>query len=129
MAISRFFGFPRKAVNAVFHASSSLTNKNYQEARRRIREVAKTQAEELSLANLKLTTLPPELFRLAHLQSLRLSGNQLQEFPPEICRLTQLEKLYASRTLLKQGHKETLGLRQFHHSLTPFKTTCEAINK
>ena len=52
-----FFGFPKKAANTFFHTSSSLTNKNYQEARRRIREADKNKANELSLKILTTTLI------------------------------------------------------------------------
>jgi hypothetical protein len=44
----------------------------YEEALRRIREAEKTGALELDLSRLVLTRLPPELERLASLQSLYL---------------------------------------------------------
>jgi internalin A len=48
---------------------------------------------KLALSGEHLTVLPPEIFRLPHLQSLELSGNRLTALPPEIGRLTNLRSL------------------------------------
>ena len=59
----------------------------------RIRSAAETGAAELDLSGLGLTALPPEIGRLASLQSLDLSGNQITALPPEIGGLTSLQSL------------------------------------
>ena len=59
----------------------------------RIRSAAETGAAELDLSLLGLTALPPEIGRLASLQSLDLSGNQITALPPEIGGLTSLQSL------------------------------------
>lgn len=41
-----------------------------------------------------LTTIPPEIARLRHLEVLDLSGNNLQTLPPEMGMLTKLKELY-----------------------------------
>ena len=41
-----------------------------------------------------LTTIPPEIARLRHLELLDLSGNNLQTLPPELGMLTKLKELY-----------------------------------
>ncbi|KAH9961326.1 Endonuclease/exonuclease/phosphatase [Russula dissimulans] len=41
-----------------------------------------------------LTTIPPEIARLRHLELLDLSGNNLQTLPPEMGMLTKLKELY-----------------------------------
>jgi len=57
MATNLFSIASRRVTNTFFHVSSSVSNKNYQEARRRIREAALTKATRLSLGNLKLSVL------------------------------------------------------------------------
>jgi internalin A len=59
----------------------------------RIRSAAETGAAELDLSLLGLTALPPEIGRLASLQSLDLSGNQITALLPEIGGLTSLQSL------------------------------------
>jgi internalin A len=59
----------------------------------RIRSAAETGAAELDLSLLGLTALPPEIGRLASLQSLDLSGNQITALPPEIGGLISLQSL------------------------------------
>ncbi|KAI9442257.1 glucose-repressible alcohol dehydrogenase transcriptional effector [Lactarius indigo] len=41
-----------------------------------------------------LTTIPPEIAKLRHLELLDLSGNNLQTLPPEMGMLTKLKELY-----------------------------------
>jgi CCR4-NOT transcription complex subunit 6 len=41
-----------------------------------------------------LTTIPPDIARLRHLELLDLSGNNLQTLPPEMGMLTKLKELY-----------------------------------
>ncbi|TFY81090.1 hypothetical protein EWM64_g2928 [Hericium alpestre] len=50
-----------------------------------------------------LTTIPPEISKLRHLELLDLSGNSLVTLPPEIGMLTQLKELY-----LFDNHLSTL---------------------
>ena len=63
------------------------------EARERIKKAVKSGATTLDLTDLELSTLPPQIARLANLQTLCLSFNQLSTLPPEIARLTNLQHL------------------------------------
>ena len=62
-------------------------------ALKRIEEAAQTRAARLSLRDLGLTELPPEIGKLTNLTSLNLSENQLTALPPEIGKLTNLTSL------------------------------------
>jgi Leucine-rich repeat (LRR) protein len=68
----------------------------YNEALRRIRKAAESEALELDLTGLDLTTLPPEIGSLTGLQKLNLYGNQLATLPPVIASLTALYELHLS---------------------------------
>jgi internalin A len=63
------------------------------EALQRIEQAAAEQWEELDLAELDLTELPPEIAQLTGLQSLYLSENPLTTLPDAIAQLTALQKL------------------------------------
>jgi internalin A len=52
-----------------------------------------TSLQELDLTNRRLGALPPEIGQLTHLQKLSLAGNRLAALPPEIGQLTSLRKL------------------------------------
>ncbi|MCE9611845.1 MAG: leucine-rich repeat domain-containing protein [Chthoniobacter sp.] len=72
------------------------------EARRRIAKwkQARDLNAQLRLNDLKLGTLPPELFELPRLRNLNLSGNRLTSLPREIGRLRALRGLFLSRNQL-----------------------------
>ena len=63
------------------------------EARQRIAEAARKSATILSLAGLRLTSLPPEIWSLKGLTMLDLRRNRLTALPPEIGALTALTSL------------------------------------
>jgi internalin A len=65
----------------------------YAEALKRIEDCLEAKRLELGLSGLDLSTLPPEIGRLAALTTLVLRGNQLSTLPPEISRLTALTTL------------------------------------
>jgi Leucine-rich repeat (LRR) protein len=65
----------------------------YQEALRLIEEARVTGATELDLSNMWLSTLPPEIGLLTHLQVLYAFNNNLTHLPPEIGQLTRLQVL------------------------------------
>ena len=52
-----------------------------------------TPSLQLFLSANKLSSLPPELFRLANLTVLSLRNNNLEEIPPAISKLSQLQEL------------------------------------
>jgi CCR4-NOT transcription complex subunit 6 len=62
-----------------------------------------------------LTSLPPEIAKLRHLELLDLSGNNLTSLPPELGMLTQLKELYVF-----DNHLSTLPpeVGSLHHLLT-----------
>ncbi len=72
------------------------------EALRRIAEWKRADDLDapLDFHDLKLGTLPPELFELKKLRSLALSLNRLTSLPPEIGRLRALRELYLDRNQL-----------------------------
>ena len=79
----------------------------YNEARKRIEQAKQENAVELSLYDLPLMKLPPEIGRLTHLQILRLGRGfdtkaPLETLPPEIGNLTNLRELYLSQNNLTQ---------------------------
>jgi internalin A len=78
-----------------------LTLNPYQVAERRIAQAAETNAAELDLSNMALTSIPPEIGTLRSLQALYLSGNQLTSLPPEIADLSNLSRLNLSDNQLK----------------------------
>jgi len=55
---------------------------------------------ELNIGGNQLRTLPPKLWELTQLQSLRLHSNQLTMLPPEIEQLTQLRRLIVNNNRL-----------------------------
>jgi len=59
----------------------------------RIEEAAKNKTVELDLSGYELTSLPPEIVKLANLTQLGLCNNQLTSLPPEILKLTNLTQL------------------------------------
>lgn len=59
----------------------------------RIAKVRQSQATELDLRNLKLETVPAEVWTLDWLTTLNLEANELTSLPPEIGQLTHLKKL------------------------------------
>ena len=69
------------------------TDGEYQEALRRINEAADRGATSLTLENLVLQALPPEIGNLASLTRLYLNENQLTALPPEIGNLANLRGL------------------------------------
>jgi internalin A len=67
-----------------------------QVAQERIDNVLTTGNIELNLSSLGLTSLPPELNKLSHIQSLDLSYNHFAVFPIQIIKLTKLKILNLS---------------------------------
>ncbi|WP_420629104.1 COR domain-containing protein [Candidatus Leptofilum sp.] len=66
----------------------------YKEAQRRIKIVKDESATELTLNNLGLTAVPPEIGLLTELNVLKLKDNKLTVVPPEIWQLTKLKSLW-----------------------------------
>jgi small GTP-binding protein len=64
-----------------------------QEAKRRIAEALNTNATELRLTNLNLTSLPNNIGSLTHLTTLDLKNNKLTSLPESIANLTNLTTL------------------------------------
>ncbi len=71
-----------------------------EKAKRKIMILLETQSSYLSLADLGLTSLPPQIGLLTQLTWLDLSSNQLTSLPPEIGLLTQLTWLDLKVNLL-----------------------------
>ncbi|MDP1608462.1 MAG: leucine-rich repeat domain-containing protein [Chlamydiales bacterium] len=65
----------------------------------------------LDLSLFQLTSLPPEIGELTHLQKLNLSYNRLQQLPPEIGQLTKLQELHIPFNELQQLPPEIGELR------------------
>ncbi|HOT93329.1 MAG TPA: leucine-rich repeat domain-containing protein [Anaerolineae bacterium] len=67
------------------------------QSRRRAMERELAQAASggtwLSLSNLGLREIPPQVWEFAHLTQLDLNGNRIEVLPPDIARLTNLERL------------------------------------
>ena len=82
-----------------------------QEARRRIKEAAQTNAERLGLTNLGLTALPPEIGQLQNLQNLALYGNKLTALPAEIGQLQKLRDLHVADNQLTALPREISQLQ------------------
>ena len=80
------------------------TDGEYQEALRRINEAADRGATSLTLENLVLQALPPEIGNLANLRGLSLEGNQLTALPPEIGNLANLTFLGLGGNLLPSDY-------------------------
>ncbi|MDP1609255.1 MAG: leucine-rich repeat domain-containing protein [Chlamydiales bacterium] len=68
----------------------------------RIRECYWKREPALKLSYLRLTSLPPEIGQLTHLQELDLCENQLQTLPQEIGRLKNLRELSLYRNRFQQ---------------------------
>ena len=51
------------------------------------RNAARENAKQLSLANNRITEIPPEIGELTQLSQLNLSDNMLNKLPPEIGRV------------------------------------------
>jgi len=72
----------------------------------------------LYLSYKKITTIPPEIGLLTHLEVLNLGGNQIKKIPPEIGQLTNLKRLELWRNDITKippeigllTHLEVLGL-------------------
>ena len=80
------------------------------EALNRIEEAAQTGATELSLGDMGLTELLPEIGNLTNLTSLYLRGNQLTALPPEIGNLTNLTSLELYKNQLTALPPEIVNL-------------------
>ncbi|HEY2913658.1 MAG TPA: COR domain-containing protein [Candidatus Angelobacter sp.] len=72
----------------------------WQEARQRIEEAKRSNAAELDLNGLNLTTVPEWLGQLNHLQRLDLSQNRFTNLPKSLGELDQLRMLDLSRNQL-----------------------------
>jgi internalin A len=83
-------------------------SKGWQEALRRIERTRRSNATELDLSGLNLTTLPESLNQLSQLQTLSLSNNQLTAVPESLCQLSQLQNLDVSNNQLT-ALPESLG--------------------
>ncbi len=71
-----------------------------QELLQKIEQAAKDKVTELDLSGNQLSSLPPELATLSHLQQLYLSDNELSSLPPELAQLSNLQQLYLSNNQL-----------------------------
>ena len=83
--------------------------------RQRIQEAKDKQLEKLDLCDSfladdkdKLTEIPPEVFELTHLKTLKLSYNRISELPESLGNLTNLVKLDLSENHLSEM-PESLG--------------------
>ncbi len=74
--------------------------KAYDEALRRIDECRRLGGEELVLAGLSLTRLPPAIWRLSNITWLNLNDNRLATLPAEIGHLVRLQVLALSNNRL-----------------------------
>jgi hypothetical protein len=72
------------------------------EARSRVAAAHEARAESLSLADLGLSRLPPELANLGNLKTLDLSGNALRTFPDWFANLAALRSLDLSGNALEE---------------------------
>ena len=66
---------------------------DYERSLETISDAVRYGATFLTLANRRITNLPPEIGGLVTLESLHLSSNQLTNLPPEIGNLVQLKNL------------------------------------
>ncbi|MEK6260314.1 MAG: COR domain-containing protein [Planctomycetota bacterium] len=74
----------------------SDSDRGYAKALERIASCRKAGDKSLSLVNLELGTLPPEIGQLTTLTTLNLGGDQLSTLPPEIGQLAALTTLELS---------------------------------
>jgi internalin A len=94
------------------------------EAAKRIAEITRTGARELSLGGLGLQELPDALWDLERLQQLNVAYNELTTLPAELGRLTQLQRLSVMHnrlTALPAALWELIQLRDLnvsHNRLT-----------
>ena len=104
-----------------------------QTAKVHIMEAYTQQRRQLSLSNLALTSLPPELCQLTHLSALGLQKNKLTQLPAALGQLTSLTKLnlehnrlaYIDPELLPQSRDLTVYLR---HNPMP-STAIDTLNQ
>ncbi len=66
---------------------------SYEIALQRIREAKQEKRDMLDLRDLELREIPPELFEIGGLRSLRLMNNRMDHLPETLAKLHQLEKL------------------------------------
>jgi Leucine-rich repeat (LRR) protein len=83
----------------------------YEIALQRIEEAEASGASSLSLYNLDLIGLPPEIGNLTRLQSLNLSYNQLSSLPGEIGNLSNLCELVIRENLFESIPLEIYPLK------------------
>jgi len=76
------------------YEDTALEGEKRVEAMRRIIEARSSRSTKLTLAHLKLSSLPPQIGELTDLTTLNLVGNQLTMLPDQICELTALTDLY-----------------------------------
>jgi internalin A len=72
----------------------------FAEAQQRIQKALDKNADTLDLSGLGLTSVPPELGKLANLSVLDLDHNQLTNIPAELGQLTNLSVLYLHQNQL-----------------------------
>ena len=92
--------FPRLANETVMAENSEKADAAYAEALKRIEECGNQRGIYLSLSNLDLAMLPPEIGQLTSLEALGLNRNQLSTLPPEISQLTALKELWLENNQL-----------------------------
>jgi internalin A len=108
----------------------SKENKGWQEAVQRIEKAKLSNATELNLRGLKLTSLPESLGQLSQLQDLNLSRNELTALPESLGQLTQLQILDLNEnelTVLPESLGQLVNLRALRLSFNNLTAIPESL--
>ena len=93
-------------------ASDTKNEKNIQDAADRIKQCYKENSKDLDLSELKLKSLPEQIYKLKSLKTLNLDWNKLSVLPGKMGELTSLEKLDLSWNNLTLFPKEVTHLKK-----------------
>jgi len=96
-------------------ADTNKAERGLHEALARIEEARRTEAVELDLSELDLTSVPESAFWLKQLQRLALSSNPLRELPESLGQLSQLQNIDLSRTQLTELPGSLLQLTELQN--------------
>jgi Leucine-rich repeat (LRR) protein/GTPase SAR1 family protein len=81
-------------------------------AKQKIEQARRTEASELSLTDLRLKTVPPELWDLTNLKALWLNGNDLTELSRDVSHLSKLKHLVLATNKLTSLPNEICELER-----------------